>query len=300
MRDWLHRTLVEMVPRDHRQSARELRRRQIVTAVFAVVRRRGARVLAEHRAGQRPVLPRHRGARRGVGRRCLRLRTPAPGPDHAPRRSAPPRAPPILLGLALAGVFVVGGLVVRQVPALEEQVSRVLDHADQGVTPLLVLITAVNGVAEELFFRGAAYAATTALPGAGHDRAYTAVTLRDRQRDARVRGAHPRAGRRPAAPRIRRHPGADPHARHVVAVDAVRAAGDLLGALEDAAALVERAAYGLLVVERLARHDVADAGVGDEHLGAHRVDQVAAGGHVDVGDQGQPVRREAGRQHRDP
>jgi len=43
MRDWLHRTLVEMVPRDHRQSARDLRRRQIVTSVFAVI---GAVVLA--------------------------------------------------------------------------------------------------------------------------------------------------------------------------------------------------------------------------------------------------------------
>ena len=43
MRDWLHRTLVEMVPRDHRQSARDLRRRQVVTAAFAVI---GAVVLA--------------------------------------------------------------------------------------------------------------------------------------------------------------------------------------------------------------------------------------------------------------
>jgi membrane protease YdiL (CAAX protease family) len=56
-------------------------------------------------------------------------------------------------------VFVLGGLVVRQIPFLEEQVSTVLDHADQGSGPLLVLVTAVNGVAEELFFRGAAYAA---------------------------------------------------------------------------------------------------------------------------------------------
>ena len=90
-----------------------------------------------------------------------------------PRR---PVLPPILLGLALAGVFVVGGLLVRQVPALEEQVSRVLDHADQGVTLVLVLITAVNGVAEELFFRGAAYAATTRFPVPVTTVAYTAVT----------------------------------------------------------------------------------------------------------------------------
>ena len=47
-------------------------------------------------------------------------------------------------------MFVLGGLVVRQIPFLEEQVSTVLDHADQGSGPLLVLVTAVNGVAEEL------------------------------------------------------------------------------------------------------------------------------------------------------
>ena len=43
--------------------------------------------------------------------------------------------------------------------------------------PLLVLITALNGVAEELFFRGALYAATTALPGAVTTVAYAAATL---------------------------------------------------------------------------------------------------------------------------
>ena len=53
---------------------------------------------------------------------------------------------------------------MRQVPFLDEQVRRVLEHADQGSGPLIVLVTAVNGVAEELFFRGAAYAATTRHP----------------------------------------------------------------------------------------------------------------------------------------
>ena len=43
-----------------------------------------------------------------------------------------------------------------------------LDHADQGSWPLLVLVTAVNGVAEELFFRGAAYAAIPRHPVVGH------------------------------------------------------------------------------------------------------------------------------------
>jgi membrane protease YdiL (CAAX protease family) len=81
------------------------------------------------------------------------------------------------LGLALAAVFVVGALVVRQVPVIDRQISSVLDHADQGVTPLLVLITVVNGVAEELFFRGALYAASPRHPVVVSTVAYVVATL---------------------------------------------------------------------------------------------------------------------------
>ena len=177
MRDWLHRTLVEMVPRDHRQSTRDLRRRQVVTSVFAVI---GAVVLAfslNIEPGSALFYP----ATAGLAA-VWTIGAFASGPLHlgrvmhhdGPRR---PVLPPIVLGLALAGVFVVGGLLVRQVPALDEQVRRVLEHADQGVTLVLVLITALNGVAEELFFRGAAYAATTRYPVPVTTVAYTAVTL---------------------------------------------------------------------------------------------------------------------------
>ena len=83
----------------------------------------------------------------------------------------------ILLGLALAGVFVVGALVVRQIPFLAEPVSRVLSYTDQGITPLLVFVTVVNGVAEELFFRGALYAASPRHPVAISTIAYVVATL---------------------------------------------------------------------------------------------------------------------------
>jgi membrane protease YdiL (CAAX protease family) len=177
MRAWLHRTLVEMVPRDHRQSARDLRRRQVVTSVFAVL---GAVVLAlslSIEPGSALFYPATL-----VLAGVWTVGAFASGPLHLGRIMSPagPRRPvvaPILLGLALAGVFVVGALVVRRVPFLEEQVSTILEHADQGTTVLLVLITAVNGVAEELFFRGAAYAATTRYPVQVTTLAYTAVTL---------------------------------------------------------------------------------------------------------------------------
>ena len=56
-------------------------------------------------------------------------------------------------------MFVVGGLVVRRIDVLAEPVARVLAFAHQGALPLVVVITLVNGVAEELFFRGALYTA---------------------------------------------------------------------------------------------------------------------------------------------
>jgi len=62
-------------------------------------------------------------------------------------------------GLLLGGVFVVGGLVTREIPPVAERISQVLDYANHGSLALVVLITLVNGFAEELFFRGALYTA---------------------------------------------------------------------------------------------------------------------------------------------
>src|ERR1700752_1997366 len=64
-----------------------------------------------------------------------------------------------VLGLLLGGVFIVGGLVVREIPGVREFVTRILDFANHGPLALVVFITVINGVAEELFFRGALYAA---------------------------------------------------------------------------------------------------------------------------------------------
>lgn len=70
---------------------------------------------------------------------------------------------PILFGLAtgvfIGALFVLGALIVRQIEALAEPVGRVLEFAQAGILPLVVLTTLVNGAAEELFFRGALYSA---------------------------------------------------------------------------------------------------------------------------------------------
>jgi uncharacterized protein len=64
-----------------------------------------------------------------------------------------------IIGLALGGVFVLGGLVAREIPALKDYAAQVLEFATQGSLPLVVFITVINGLAEELFFRGALYSA---------------------------------------------------------------------------------------------------------------------------------------------
>ncbi len=65
----------------------------------------------------------------------------------------------ILIGGALGAAFVIGGLVVREIEPVRDYVTRVLEFANQGTLPLVVTITVINGIAEELFFRGALYSA---------------------------------------------------------------------------------------------------------------------------------------------
>jgi membrane protease YdiL (CAAX protease family) len=172
--------LWDKVPRDHRQDPGPFVRRRVVTAVFVVL---GAAVLGwslqiEAGATLFYVATLLLAATWTVG-------AFASGPLHlgrirGRRTSDEPRRPvggAVALGLLLGGVFVVGALVVREIPLLDRQVGRVLDYADQGVTPLLLLVTVVNGVAEELFFRGAVYAAVPRYPVLVSTGAYVVATL---------------------------------------------------------------------------------------------------------------------------
>lgn len=171
---WLRRALWDVVPRDHRATPAALRHRQLVTAGFVVL---GGIVLGlslRIEPGSAWFYP----ATLGLAV-VWAVGAFASGPLHLGRVATGrrPVVAPILLGLALAGVFVVGALVVRQVPFLDEQVRSVVDHADQGSWPLLVVVTTVNGVAEELFFRGAAYAAIPRHPVTVTTLAYAVATL---------------------------------------------------------------------------------------------------------------------------
>jgi membrane protease YdiL (CAAX protease family) len=179
----LRRSLWEQVPRDHRQSLRDLRRRQRVTAGFVVVGAVGLGLSLRIEPGNDSFYPATLGLAviwtvgafaSGPLHLGRALRVEEVGADQPGPR---PVLMPVVYGLLLAALFVVGGLVVRQIPTLDAQVRHVLDHADEGWVPLLVVITALNGVAEELFFRGALYAATTRYPVVVTTVAYAAATL---------------------------------------------------------------------------------------------------------------------------
>jgi uncharacterized protein len=63
------------------------------------------------------------------------------------------------IGLALGGAFVLGGLIAREIRPVAALITRVLEFAHHGSFLAIVVITVVNGVAEEVFFRGALYTA---------------------------------------------------------------------------------------------------------------------------------------------
>lgn len=94
------------------------------------------------------------------------LGTVLAGPVHlgwahtrTPARRARPIVQPVALGLLMVGIFALGALVVARIPFLAAQTIEVLDHARFASLPVVALITLVNALAEELYFRGALFAA---------------------------------------------------------------------------------------------------------------------------------------------
>ena len=150
----LRPALVDKVDRDHRQPDSAFLRRRVVVAVVLVI---GATLLGISLSVP-PGSPDFYPLTLALAATWL-VGGFASGPLHLGRipfrgTLRRPVVTPIVLGLVAVLVFVLGALVVREIPPL-----RVLDHARYGSLPLVLLITVLNGVAEEVFFRGALFAA---------------------------------------------------------------------------------------------------------------------------------------------
>jgi membrane protease YdiL (CAAX protease family) len=160
LRAFVRASLVDPVPRDHTETDAAFRRRRVVAVVTLVV---GAGVLAW-------------ALRIDPGDPTFYVATFAlaavwaggaflSGPLHLGRArtrdgDASGRAvvQSLALGALLLGLFMAGAVVVAQVPVLRDPVQELLDHAVYGSLAVVTVITVVNGIAEELYFRGALYA----------------------------------------------------------------------------------------------------------------------------------------------
>ncbi len=156
----LPRWLVEKVPRDHREPDADFhRRRKVVAGVSAA----GAGLLGVS-LSTRPGSFEFYALTLGVAGTWVAGGF-ASGPLHlgwVQARDDTLRRPvltPLLTGVGTFGVFYGAALVARSIPVLEEAISSVLTYAHQGQTGLVLLTTLANGAAEEVFFRGALYAA---------------------------------------------------------------------------------------------------------------------------------------------
>lgn len=152
--------LITRVERDHTETPARLRRRRIAVAITVVA---GTIVLSLTLAIP-PGDPRFYPATLGLAA-IWALGALASGRlylGRAHRRTGgvgPAFLHGFLVGLTLLGLFCTGALGVAQVPVLLGPVRGLLDHALFGSLAVIAAMTAINGVAEELFFRGALYAA---------------------------------------------------------------------------------------------------------------------------------------------
>lgn len=178
----LPKPLTHKVPRDHRVSDDAFRRRRQVVAGVGVL---GAGLLGVSLSSP-PGSTRFYLLTLGVAGTWVAgaMRS---GPlhlgwietqDDSIRR---PVAIPVLTGVAAFGVFYAGAHLARRIPLLRDAVARVMQFADQGVSPLVLLTTCANGAAEEIYFRGALYSALGPNnPVLKSTTAYTVATLATR------------------------------------------------------------------------------------------------------------------------
>ncbi len=87
---------------------------------------------------------------------------------------------PVLTGVGAFGAFYGAALVARRIPVLRRAITHVLKFADEGDNALVAFTTLANGAAEEVFFRGALYAASARDPVATSTGVYVLATVATR------------------------------------------------------------------------------------------------------------------------
>lgn len=178
VRRLLAATLIEKVPRDHLEPDAAFRRRRVVVAITLVI---GATLLG-FTLSVRPGDPKFYGLTGALAAVWLTGGF-ASGPLHLGRMPfrgtlRRPVLTPIVFGLLAAAVFVLGALVVREIGPLDRLVENVLAHARRGSLAAVVALALLNGIAEEVFFRGALFAAIgRRYPVLGSTVIYTVATL---------------------------------------------------------------------------------------------------------------------------
>jgi uncharacterized protein len=153
-------SLVDKGPGERGESDAVLRRRRLVVAGVSLA---GAGLLGTS-LSTKPGSPQFYGLTLGVAATWM-VGGLQSGPlhlgwiehrDHTLRR---PVITPVLTGVAAFAVFYVCARAARHVPLLNKAISMVLRYAHQGSSPLVLFTTLANGATEEVFFRGALYAA---------------------------------------------------------------------------------------------------------------------------------------------
>jgi uncharacterized protein len=151
--------LIDKVERDHRQSDAAFLRRRIVVAITLAL---GATLLGlsfSVRQGDPAFYPLTFGLAATWTLGSVLSGPLHIGHIHLAGRLRRPTITPIAVGLLLAALFVLGALIIRTIPSLVRLAEDVLGYARLGNLWIICVITLVNGIAEELFFRGALFAA---------------------------------------------------------------------------------------------------------------------------------------------
>jgi membrane protease YdiL (CAAX protease family) len=161
LRAFVRAALVDPVPRDHTEADWAFRRRRVVVVITLLV---GAVILtwALRIEPGDPTFYVATFALAGVWAVGAFVSGPlhlGRGNTRDGRETSRAVVQSLALGGLLLGLFMAGAVVVAQVPVLRNPVQELLDHARFGSLALVAVITTVNGIAEELYFRGAMYAA---------------------------------------------------------------------------------------------------------------------------------------------